>query len=67
MAIAAPRAIAAPFRVDPIPPTPYLGRAFERVAQPVEQLTFNQWVVGSSPTALTIDDEDFGGPDRWAG
>jgi hypothetical protein len=25
----------------------------ERVAQPVEQLTFNQWVVGSSPTALT--------------
>jgi hypothetical protein len=30
----------------------------ERVAQSVEHLTFNQRVVGSSPTALTNEDND---------
>src|SRR5215213_8775733 len=40
--------------VDPPPPSPYLPSTSERVAQPVEHLTFNQEVLGSSPSALTI-------------
>ena len=39
--------------VDPPPPSPYLPSTSERVAQPVEHLTFNQEVLGSSPSALT--------------
>ena len=31
------------------------GAGFERVAQLVEQLTFNQQVLGSSPSALTTE------------
>ena len=39
--------------VDPPAPSPYLPSTSERVAQPVEHLTFNQEVLGSSPSALT--------------
>ena len=42
-----------PEAVDPPPPSPYLPSTSERVAQPVEHLTFNQEVLGSSPSALT--------------
>ena len=32
-----------------------IQRPWERVAQPVEHVTFNHGVLGSSPSALTID------------
>ncbi len=42
------------FSIDPPPKSPYFGlTSRERVAQPVEHLTFNQRVLGSSPSALT--------------
>src|SRR5215210_6455507 len=44
--------------VDPPPPSPYLPSTSERVAQPVEHLTFNQEVLGSSPSALTNEFND---------
>jgi hypothetical protein len=43
---------AGPWTLDPPRPRTYTARR-ERVAQVVEHLTFNQVVVGSSPTALT--------------
>src|SRR5829696_3190127 len=39
--------------VDPPRRSPYFPSTSERVAQPVEHLTFNQEVLGSSPSALT--------------
>jgi hypothetical protein len=47
------------FSIDLSPESPYLGaHLWERVAQPVEHLTFNQRVLGSSPSALTIYPRD---------
>ena len=49
----AQRLIRGGFSVDRPSETPYLRPTLERVAQPVEHLTFNQRVLGSSPSALT--------------
>ena len=32
---------------------PYVSSEYGRVAQLVEQVTFNHWVAGSNPAALT--------------
>jgi hypothetical protein len=39
--------------IDPQPAAPYTAALSERVAQPVEHVTFNHGVLGSSPSALT--------------
>ena len=36
-----------------------IKRPWERVAQPVEHVTFNHGVLGSSPSGLTKDNKDF--------
>ena len=43
--------------IDPHPAAPYTAGLSERVAQAVEHVTFNHGVEGSSPSALTKENQ----------